>query len=278
MPYYISDANPDCSGWAVEKEDGEVIGCHATKESAIDQMVAVSIAEDMEPGGERSNRAKATELEIGDYVSWNSSGGRARGEIVNIERDGTINVPNSEFTITGTPDDPAALIQVYQRVEGGWEDTEVYVGHKFSTLTKIDRLPEPDDEDDEDEDEIRQVDLTPPAYFRASARRGLKWVEEGKAGDGLLPKTIREARAMAEGIITADKWVRLRAFLARHMVDFDAPAANPNSEDYPSPGVVAVALWEAEEQRDPHKEQWHTQMASLLDLKQRMKAERRATH
>ena len=227
----------------MEKEDGEVIGCHATKESAIDQMVAVSIAEDMEPGGERSNRAKATELEIGDYVSWNSSGGRARGEIVNIERDGTINVPNSEFTITGTPDDPAALIQVYQRVEGGWEDTEVYVGHKFSTLTKIDRLPEPDDEDDEDEDEIRQVDLTPPAYFRASARRGLKWVEEGKAGDGLLPKTIREARAMAEGNITADKWVRLRAFLARHMVDFDAPAANPNSEDYPSPGVVAVALW-----------------------------------
>jgi hypothetical protein len=27
------------------------------------------------------------------------------------------------------------------------------------------------------------------------------------------------------------------------MVDFDAPAANPNNEDYPSPGVVAVALW-----------------------------------
>jgi hypothetical protein len=71
----------------------------------------------------------------------------------------------------------------------------------------------------------------------------LQWVEEGRAGDGLLPRTIREAQAMAEGNITADKWVRLRAFLARHMVDFDAPAANPNNEDYPSPGVVAVALW-----------------------------------
>ncbi len=145
MPYFISDSNPDCSGWAVEKEDGEVIGCHDTKESAIDQMVAVSIAEGLEPGGERS--------------------------------------------------------------------------------------------------EQRQVDLTPPAYFRASARRGLQWVDEGRAGDGLLPRTIREARAMAEGNVTADKWVRLRAFLARHMVDFDAPAANPNNEDYPSPGVVAIALW-----------------------------------
>ncbi len=241
MPYYISDKNPDCSGWAVEKEDGEVIGCHTTKQGAIDQMVAVSIAEDMEPGGER---ARPTELEVGDYVSWNSSGGRARGEIVQIERDGTINVPDSSFSITGTPDDPAALIQVYERVEGGWDDTDVYVGHKFSTLTKIDPLPEPMDEpDDMDDDEVRQVNLTAPAYMRASARRGLEWYSEGLGGDGLVDRTIREARQMAEGNVSADKWVRIAAWIARHLGDLDAPAANPNSEDFPSPGVVAMALW-----------------------------------
>lgn len=94
-----------------------------------------------------------------------------------------------------------------------------------------------------DEFETRDVDLTPPAYFRASARRGLEWVSQGHAGDGLLDRTKREARAMAEGNMTADKWVRLRAFLARHLVDFDAPAAKTTSDDYPSPGVVAVALW-----------------------------------
>lgn len=33
-----------------------MIGCHTTKQAAIDQMVAVSIAEDMEPGGERSEQ------------------------------------------------------------------------------------------------------------------------------------------------------------------------------------------------------------------------------
>jgi HK97 family phage prohead protease len=54
MPYFISDTNPDCGGWAVEKDDGEVMGCHETKQDAVDQMVALSIAEDMEPGGERS--------------------------------------------------------------------------------------------------------------------------------------------------------------------------------------------------------------------------------
>jgi HK97 family phage prohead protease len=242
MPYFITDQSPDCSGWATVKEDGEVIGCHTTKQDAIDQMVAVSISEGIEPGGER---ARPTELEVGDYVSWNTSGGRARGEIVQIERDGTINVPDSSFTITGTPDDPAALIQVYQRVEGGWDDTDVYVGHKFSTLTKIDPLPEPMDEpeDDEDDDEVRQVDLTAPAYMRASARRGLQWYEEGLGGDGLVDRTIREARAMAEGNVSADKWVRIAAWIARHLGDLDSPDANPSSENFPSPGVVAMALW-----------------------------------
>lgn len=57
MPYYITNESPDCSGWATIKEDGEVIGCHENKQDAIDQMVAVSIAEDMEPGGERKNWA-----------------------------------------------------------------------------------------------------------------------------------------------------------------------------------------------------------------------------
>ena len=79
------------------------------------------------------DRAIPDALKIGDFVSWNSAGGRARGKIIKIERDGKINIPNSELTITGTEDDPAALIQVYR----SGEPTDIEVGHKFSTLTKI---------------------------------------------------------------------------------------------------------------------------------------------
>ena len=79
------------------------------------------------------DRAMPDALKVGDFVSWNSAGGRARGKIIKIERDGKINIPNSELTITGTEDDPAALIQVYR----SGEPTDIEVGHKFSTLTKI---------------------------------------------------------------------------------------------------------------------------------------------
>jgi HK97 family phage prohead protease len=109
----------------------------------------------------------------------------------------------------------------------------------------LEKAPEQEDEEDERDSEVeyRQVNLEPPSYMRAAARRGLEYYEQGFGGDGLVDRTIREARAMAAGNVTADKWVRIRAWIARHLPDLDSPAANPNSDDYPSPGVVAHLLW-----------------------------------
>ena len=87
--------------------------------------------------------AGADELKRGDSVSWNSSGGRARGRIERIVRNGNISVPDSDFTISGTSEDPAALIRLYR--DG--ERTDTVVGHKFSTLTKISDLDEAYDKD-----------------------------------------------------------------------------------------------------------------------------------
>jgi HK97 family phage prohead protease len=146
MPYFITDSAEGCSGWATIKDDGEVMGCHTTKQAAVDQMIAISLAEDIEPGGERS--------------------------------------------------------------------------------------------------EVRAIDVAPPSYMRAAARRGLKYYEEGKGGAGLVPATIREAREMAAGRVSADKWMRLSAWIARHLPDLDAPK-NKNATDpaYPGAGLVAHLLW-----------------------------------
>ena len=180
-------------------------------------------------------RAAPDGLKVGDFVSWNSSGGRARGKITRIVRDGEIKVPNTSFTITGTQDDPAALIRLYRRNDEGWNETDVLVGHKFSTLSKIADLRSL---------EQRQVNLTPPAYMRAAARRGLELNKQGFGGAGLTDKTKSEARLMAAGTVSADKWVRIAAWIARHLVDLDAPKnSNPNDKDYPGAGLVAHLLW-----------------------------------
>jgi hypothetical protein len=37
--------------------------------------------------------------EVGDFVSWDSAGGRARGRIVEIKKEGSIKVPGTDFEI-----------------------------------------------------------------------------------------------------------------------------------------------------------------------------------
>ena len=142
MPYYITNSPIGCDGWATIKEDGEIIGCHTNKDAAIAQMVAVSLAEGMEPGGERAT-------------------------------------------------------------------------------------------------ETRQVDLSPPEYMRDAARRGLELYADGEAGEGLQDATVREARAMAAGEVSEDKWRRIGPWIARHIDDLDAVDA----ETPVTPGLVAHLLW-----------------------------------
>ena len=84
-----------------------------------------------------SNRAEPDGLQDGDFVQWDSSGGTAKGKIESIKREGSVEVPGTEFTIEATPEDPAALIRIYSEGNDGWEATETLVGHKFSTLTEI---------------------------------------------------------------------------------------------------------------------------------------------
>ena len=77
MPYFISDKQSDCAGWATVKEETDgsytTIGCHDDKQSAVDQMVAVSISEDMEPGGEINTRA--VDLSVPSFIRENAQRG-----------------------------------------------------------------------------------------------------------------------------------------------------------------------------------------------------------
>lgn len=229
MPYNIKTNYKDCSGYAVVGPDGDVLGCHLTRDEALGQQSALyateskvlkdysdiypllddsekefhdaleAIAEKYgkfntgtpiyvdyviplenknvskgiicgncafwEEGGVchivsgeiqyngycrlaaiPSERVKVESVEmeevvdkmnkkssvsVGSMVSWNSSGGKAEGKVKRIIRSGSYTVPDSDFTITGTEDNPAVVIEVYR--DG--DPTGRMVGHRMETLS-----------------------------------------------------------------------------------------------------------------------------------------------
>ena len=84
---------------------------------------------------------------VGDFVSWDSSGGTARGQIEHIMREGVLGIPGTKFSIKAEEGDPAVLIRVFEETREGWRATETLVGHKMSELRFIDPLPLAKEED-----------------------------------------------------------------------------------------------------------------------------------
>lgn len=261
MPYFIEKDNEACkSGWAVTGPTGTVHGCHTTKASAIKQAVAISISTDEPFAGER---AAIGELNIGDYVTWNEEDPEILAEVE---------------IVVGT----VAALRIYEEEDSVFSPTDKMV---IANILKLKRIPRPEMVAEKESDEAvepqepvmdettvedRAVNLTPPAFMRAAARRGLALYEEGKGGDGLVDATIREARAMAAGNVTADKWVRIAAWIARHMPELDAPKNSDSSDpDYPGPGLVAHLLWGS----GPSKRRAQRAMAYAQRIVDRLEAE-----
>jgi HK97 family phage prohead protease len=209
MPYFITDTAAGCSGWATIKDDGEVIGCHETKEAAIEQMVAVSIAEGIEPGGERAlpdNYRPALSPDVPE--------GRACG--------------NCLFYNEANVQDDKAFCE-------RWDE---YVrGDHYCNAWQADDSGEEDDE--------TRVLIDVPQYIQEAAEKGLTYQRNGYGGDGLTDQTIEEARQLRAGQVEDDKVTRMRAWILRHRIDWEDVARNnnPDDEDFPGPGAVAAYLW-----------------------------------
>lgn len=260
MPYYISDTQSDCSGWATIKADTpeatpETIGCHQVKDDAIDQMVAVSLSEDVEPMGDWATRniymsyAPMTDDEDEDEervlpdnyrpaLADDVPEGRACGNCVFYEESNE-NDDGTKAYCTKWKDyvDGAYYCNAWQPYE-----------------------------------EERQINLNPPQFMRDNAKRGLVYHAEGLSGDGLMPQTVEDARKMAAGEITIDKWRKIPAWIARHMVDLEA------ADDEITAGVVAHLLWgsgstKAEAQRTmDYAQKVVDQLDKELDAEERAEA------
>jgi len=279
MPYYITDQSADCSGWATVKDDGEVLGCHTTKQDAIDQALAIAQDEGstyegelrLESGppaviadidgtlitfeGNRNDKVQDyldsfddTEIII---VTARLASERtdtvAQLQSLDIDYDQLLMKPNADTDSTDWKKEQAQrLLETYNvmvAVDDNEDIRSAYADLGITAISPSSVPTVPTDDMDDDMDEERAINQEAPAYMRAAARRGLEYYEQGLAGDGVTPGTIREARAMAEGTVSDDKWIRIAAWIARHLVDLDSPDADPESDNYPSAGVVAHLLW-----------------------------------
>ena len=234
MPYLISDKQSDCAGWATVKEESDgsytTIGCHSSKQDAIDQMVAVSIAEDMEPGGEVSNRALPDNYRpaLADDVPE----GRACGNCYFYNE--------QKQNDAGTK---AWCEKWLDYVDGGY----------YCNAWQADEAN-------------RQVNLDVPSFIRENAKRGLKYYSEGFGGDGLVPATIAAARDMAAGKITEPKVRKMAPWFARHQVDGKAPSNNnPSDPGYPGAGLVAWLLWGGDSNFSDRAQNWAQRKIDALN-------------
>jgi len=271
MPYYITEENAECSGWAVMAVDSdEVFGCHTTKQSAIDQAVAISLAEEVEFLGERNEsgpQVVVTDIDGTIFIDGNQTNDnllayldsfpdtsifvvtgrleedreRTSNELTDagVRFDDLIMRPDESLTSNEFKAETAVrLMETYNVMVAVDNDAGARSAYRAAGITALHPNEVP-----ASRAEARAVDLTPPAYMVDAARKGLEWFAEGLAGDGLTGRTVREARDMVAGQVSEDKWVRIAAWISRHLVDLDSPDANPDSDNYPSAGVVAHALW-----------------------------------
>ena len=189
-------------------------------------------------------KATADEIAEGAFATWTTNDGAMVGRIEHVMTEGVLGVPGSSFQIEATTDNPAVLLRIFDDQDGAWSETEMLVGRRASEVTII---PDPTtgaDPSESGQKAAEQKAVSVPGYVSANAERGLKYLDEGYGGDGLVDATIRDARDMASGSVSEEKVRKIGPWIARHLVDFDAPQnSNPDDDNYPGPGLVAHLLW-----------------------------------
>jgi len=217
--------------WAETLKDGGTVSILLTVDGYVlkaDPTVS-DVHVDAVMGGRRRRPLDKAEWKEGDFAVWGSSGGSARGQIEHIMREGVLGIPDSDFSIEATEDDPAVLLRIFRKGPKGWAATETLVGHKMSALNPI-------------EDLIKEAGYQVPEGVQSAAKTALKWIADGQSGDGFTSVGRNRADQLASGgTVSRATLVKMRAYFARHFVDKEAEGWGDRTD--PTPGMVAWYAW-----------------------------------
>tara|TARA_Y100000033_G_scaffold44773_1_gene47573 strand:+ start:42 stop:1727 length:1686 start_codon:yes stop_codon:yes gene_type:complete len=289
VPYSIIHDHPDCpiesgepgpdqvGGHAVVKDDdGQLMGCHKSHDSAEDQIKALYAAENERNSDPSTPAPKEDQIEGSKKNKPGSASGKSNNikfseatekSIATIVENHNEMVKDKGLATWRRLRTPTAKA-VVRRGFGAYS-----VSHRpgvsrnawglarlkaFGYLLVNDKpknpkyvgdndlLPEqhPKYAPKEKKNKNFRHEINVPRFIRDNASRGLANLQF--AGSGLTEKTKREARSMRDGVVSHDKALRMQAWFKRHISDFEGDAAKEflaGESDRMSPGLVAWLLW-----------------------------------
>lgn len=249
MPYHVgAKGSYGCSGYPAVKDDGEVMGCHETKEEAANQIFAINQSEgnidekemvtsgggvgiknpQAWPGTEldedKKKKVRKMSITEGDFVIGMTVDGPVYGSVEHIMWEGgTLGQPGTEYALESMPpDNPAMSVRIYEEEDGEWEPTPYSIGMMYvdATLAKEPEMSSEEEEEEDMEMVFKAETFTPNAGMKAAARRAIRWKEEGKATGAGTPVGWGRARDIVAGRSMSLSVVRrMFSFFSRHEVD-----------------------------------------------------------
>jgi hypothetical protein len=134
MPYKVGNKGSyGCSGYPAVKDDGEVMGCHDTREAAAAQIYAINQSE--------GNIGKADYgVTEGDFVMAMTTEGPVVGQVEHVMREGgTYGEPGNPYSVESTPENPAVAIRILEEDDDIYYYTPYSIGARMSNVQMIDR-------------------------------------------------------------------------------------------------------------------------------------------
>jgi HK97 family phage prohead protease len=227
MPYFIAKNRVGCeSGWAVVDDTGDLVACHDSKQGAIDNAVALSIATDEPFEGER---AAVGSLLVGDYVTWEVDGETLTGEVYSV-------------------DGETAQVKIYEDMGGFFVESVLISTVPVADLTRI-AEPEMFGDEDELDDEDRWSKLAKSLIARIEPEQERdamtvdvrsKWVDVAHRIKAQIEGGTVEGRAKTE----PEQRVNVADFEVRETAEgmtFTGYAAVFNSDSVPLPFTERIA-------------------------------------
>lgn len=246
MPYHVGEKGSyGCSGYPAVKDDGEVMGCHNTREEAAAQIYAINQSEEKSQINNSNVGIKnpddwPTKKSLTDQNGMPSATGQPHAA---SNKDFVTPVPKQKTGDTSMSDEVEKACWEGYVQRGMKEKDGRMVPNCVPAESKYDLWEDSDDVYYDGESPLSKAEgYSPPAGARSAARRAIKFKEDGKATGAGTAVGWTRARQLANGeSLSLSTVKRMYSYFSRHEVD--KKGKDWGNSANPSNGYIMWLAW-----------------------------------